>query len=328
MAKDEIFGPFIDWYLNLIEKDFSVELTPQTIKEKEFVNAVWAIDPYEQKMAPHKSTLKVIARLLGGGFSKVHPIYVCPKSDQGLGEARNQMQNFMMFLDLGDTEPFHVYSEPSSDRSERVEKVLNIAHEHNAKVVLLTSHGRSSLGATFLGSFARDLLNKSDIPIIFINPHTSSYVVSDKVMFATDFSEQSKVAFQEFLNLVRGKTSEIILCHVLSFPYEYVDAYGMSMPLLNYYREDQKEWAEREAQRWIKEAEGKDINIRLNNIMEESLSAPAHSIKAIAEREKVALIGLVSHVGPIEKLVIGSVTRDLMSSQKFNLWVCGPRFGS
>lgn len=303
-----------------------MELTPQTIKENESVNAVWAIDPYEQKVIPDKNTLKAIARILGGGFSRVHPVYVCPKADQALEEARSQMQNFMMFLDIGGTEVPHVYYQPSGDRSKRVEQVLSIAHSQDAKVILLTSHGRSSIGATFLGSFARDLLDRSDIPIIFINPHRSVYDISEKVMFATDFSDQSKLAFQKFVDLVKGKASEVILYHVLSFPYDYADAYGMSIPLLNYYRGDQIEWAEREAQRWIKEAQGKDINIRLHSIMEDSLSGRAHSIEAFAEREKVGLIGLVSHVGPVEKLIVGSVTRDLMSFQKFNLWVCGPRF--
>jgi nucleotide-binding universal stress UspA family protein len=303
-----------------------MEIIPQAMGESQFVTAVWAIDPYEQKTIPNAKALRVVKRLLGGGFSKVQPIYICPKTDLALAEAQNQMQNFMLLLNVGETVAPHIYNGPVGDRSEWADRILTIAHNQNAQVILLTSHGRSTIGTAFLGSFARELLSKSDIPILFINPHEANYEVSEKVMFATDFSEPSRAAFDKFLDFVSGNTSEIILCHVLSFPYDYTDAYGMSLPLINDYREDQKEWAEREAQRWIKEAKKRNMNIQLQNILEESFTAPTYVIKTIAEREKVGLIGLVSHTGPLERLVIGSVTRDLMSSQKFNLWVCGPKF--
>ena len=303
-----------------------MELVPQAMNELQLVNALWAIDPYEQKTLPNAKALKFVRRILGGGFANVHPIYVCHKNHVGLSEAHNQMQNFLVFLDLGKTMEPAVYSDASSSRSEWAEKIVDLAHHQNAQVILLTSHGRSAIGAAFLGSFARELLSKSDIPIIFINPHQQSYEMSEKVMFAADFSDSSKAAFEKFLDLVSGKTSEIILCHVLSFPFDIADAYGMSVGFLGYYREDQKEWAENEAQAWIKKAHDRKLKVHLHNILEESLTAPVSAIKAIAEREKVGLIGLVSHVGPIERLAIGSVTRDLMNSQKFNLWVCGPKF--
>lgn len=303
-----------------------MELVPHPISEPQLVNAIWAIDPYEKKTIPNAKALKIVNRLLGGGFSKVQPIYICPENRLALDEARNQTQNFILFLEVGETIAPRVYSDPNGNRSEWAERILELARSQNAQVILLTSHGRSSIGAAFLGSFARELLSKSDIPILFINPREPDYEVSDKVMFATDFSDISKAAFEKFLDFVSGKTSEVILCHVLSYPYDYADAYGMSVTHVGHYMQDQAEWAENQVQRWIKDAKNRNLKVHLQNILSESLSAPALALTSIAEREKVGLIGLVSHVGPLERLVVGSVTRELMSSQKFNLWVCGPKF--
>ncbi len=133
------------------------------------------------------------------------------------------------------------------------------------------------------------------------------------------------------VEVAQGKTSCLILLHVVNFQIISMSAAqggGLVTPLPNFIIEDQKAWADREIDRWLSEAHKSDVKIHFQTLVEESLASAAAAIERIAEGEKVGLIGLVSHVGPVARLALGSVTQDLMSSQKFNLWVCGPKLSS
>ena len=304
------------------------KLTPTSLK-KEYVNAVWAVDPSEKGLCPESNALMDVKQILGGSFEQVHPIYICNHDNISLDDARKQIQTFLDPLNLGPTFPAEVYRSPAKKRKDRVERILNLAHSQKSQVILLTSHGRSAVGAFFLGSFARELLQRSEVPVLFLCPHKQKVEKSKKVLFTTDFSEASQKAFANFLKLVRDKVSEVIVCHVVSFPTQNIgfsQADGSVFPTPDHFYAEQKEWAEREMEHLLAEAKKMEVNPRFQSIVEESMTSAASAIRHIAERENVGLIGLVAHVGTTEGVVFGGVVQDLLASPKFNLWVCGPHF--
>jgi len=303
------------------------KLTSPVLKKSSYTSALWAVDPSEQYLRPSIEALTEIKHFLGGGLLRVHPAYVCGEEATPLDQAQIEVREYLKPLNLGTTANVEVVYAPTNSRSDWVKRILRVAYNQNAQVILLTSHGRSTLGAFFLGSFAYELLQKSNLPILFINPHRKRVVGNEKVLFATDFSEGSKAAFHEFLKLVKGKVSNFILFHAINFPMlslNEAQAAGVVAPLPESFITDQRTWAQSQIDSWIKEALQSGIQIRFQPLIEESLTSAAEAIQEVAERENVGLIGLVSHVGPIVRLTIGSVTQDLLTEQKFNLWVCGP----
>jgi nucleotide-binding universal stress UspA family protein len=313
-------------WLNNMEK-----ITSQTALDSQYVTALWAVDPSEYGLLPGVEVVTEIRSLLGGGFLGVHPVYVCSEEGAGAQKAKDKIQaqvrGYLNTLDLGPMAEVEVVYSPSNKRSDWVDGILHIAQDQKAEVILLTSHGRSTLGVFFLGSFANELLQKSTTPLLFISPRRAKEAQLEKVLFATDFSEESKVAFQKFLRLVKGKVSDLILFHSVYYPIlsmSAAQAGGLFTPMPDSFMEDQKEWVEREIEVWLKEAQKSDVKIHFHSLVEDSLTSAAAAIEKVAERERVGLIGLVSHVGPVAKLALGSVTQDLLPSHKFNLWVCGP----
>lgn len=289
---------------------------------------LWGVDPKEAKLRPSTEALANVRQFLGGNFSAVHPVYICGDDEVSLEAARADILAYLRPLELGPTAEPTVYRSPSGKRSEWVERFLNVAHGQKSQLVLLTSHGRSTLGAIFLGSFAYELLQKSTVPVLFMNPHQQMAAKKDRVLFASDFSAESKVAFIKFLKLVEGKVSEVILLHVVSMPIQAMSvaqASGVMVPLPPDFIEEQKEWAAKETEHWIEEARKLNVSMHFEQMVTESWSSPVATIEKVAMDKHVGLVGLASHIGPIAKLAVGSVAQDLLNSQKFNLWICGPK---
>ncbi|MGZ3802950.1 MAG: universal stress protein [Pseudobdellovibrionaceae bacterium] len=290
---------------------------------------LWAIDPSETQLLPAKEAVSEIRHFLGGDFSQVHPVYI--SSEESRDAARVRVQKYLQLLDLGPTAEIEVLFSASHKRSDWVEKILNLARVQRAQCILLTSHGRSAIGALFLGSFSSELLQKSSLPILFMSPHRMPGVqkehTREKVLFTTDFSKESKMAFKSFLQFIKGKTSEMILFHAVDFPIlsmSAADVGGVSVGIPDSFVVEQRRWADHEIHAWLEEARSTSVNIHFQALVEDSLVSPAVVIQRLAERENVGLIGLTSHAGAMEKWTLGSVTQNLLSSQKFNLWVCGP----
>jgi len=306
-----------------------MELSPEVIKAEEPVSALWAIDPKEVNILPSAGTLAEIKHFLGGAFSQVHPIYICADKNESLEEARAQMLEFLYALKLGPTLPPEAYRSSSEKRTEWAERILSLAHSQKDKVLLVTSHGRSAIGTFFLGSFASEILQKSDIPILFLSSHPFKKNGQHKVLFATDLSEDSKKAFVKFLDFVKGKTAEVILCHIVNLPLkpsvEKAAKMEKIMSLPDYFVEYQKEWARVEIEEFLTGMSEEKLNVKVVSVVEESRDSLPQAIEGIGKREGVRLVGVAAHGKPFEKFWLGSAVQGLLSSQKFNLWVYGPK---
>lgn len=299
-------------------------------KTTQSVPALWAIDPTELQLRPSVEALQNIRHFLGGDFAHVHPAYIYDDGGLTSEKAQEKIQDFLKPLAMGEMLPSDVFLSHSGKRAEWAEQVLRLAHQRNDEIIILTSHGRSALGNLFLGSFAKELLQKSDLPLLFITHQKPLFAKGEKVLFATDFSEGSERAFHEFLKFVKDKASDLILCHIINFPlpsYNLASASGVAIPLPDYFLEEQKAWAEQKVGQWLSEARKLGLKIKLQSIVEESMSGSSAAIERVAKHEKVGLIGLASHAGRFERIALGSVTQDLLASQTCNLWISGPHLG-
>lgn len=294
-----------------------MELNPDGALNAQSVSALWAIDPREVGVRPSEGALAEIKHFLGDTFTQVHPIYVCADEKESLEEARVKMLEFLYSLRLDQTWPPEVCRSASAKRADWAESLLDLAHQQKDKIILVTSHGRSALGTIFLGSFASELLQISDIPVLFFSAQKIQVGNRHKVLFATDLSENSRIAFCEFLDFVQGKTSEVILCHILKLPMEP-----------DYFLEYQKEWARVELEKFLSGTLKENVHPRVLNVIEESQEPVAQAIGKVAKREGVKLVGVATQGKPFEKFWSESVAQSLLPLQSFNLWVYGPHCSS
>jgi len=294
-------------------------------------SVIWAVDPNEEKLRPSQESLASMRQLLGGSLALVHPVYICDNEKLPLEAAQLKVQEFLKPLNLGHTLPVEVYRSSSHKRSEWAERIINLAHVQKAKLILLTSHGRSSVGAFFIGSFAREILQRSNIPVLVISPQKTSTEQSNQALFATDFSESSKKSFFSFLDLVQRSTSEVTLCHVVSDVVQasgMAHAYGAPVILPENFMKKQKTSAHEKMNTWLLEAREAYHDLQFKGEIIDAVTSTDGAIQELGLKQKISLIGVAAHTGPLEGLFFGSVTQSLVSSKKFNLWISGPNLGA
>ncbi len=103
--------------------------------------------------------------------------------------------------------------------------LADLANETNADLIVVGSHGRGLLGRILLGSVAGGLLHYTRRPVLLVRMQiceTEAGVecsvmcddLLERVLFPTDFSDPSAVAFRYLERLVESNHSAITLLHV------------------------------------------------------------------------------------------------------------------
>lgn len=302
-------------------------IEPKKNIETQALSALWAVNPAEASLVPDFENFNRLVSLFGGDAFKVKPAYVCADRDLFLSDAKELVAKYLSSVYLAGTSDIEIIYSHSEKKSDLASEIVKVAHAQKAQMIFLSSHARSALGALFWGSFANELLKQSDLPVLFLRPESLTTAVLNKVLFATDFSDESKNSFQKLLRMIKGSNADLILFHTVSMPIQATSAaegIGYVPQLPNSYIEEEKEWAEKELERWLEEARTVGIQIRFRRIVEESAASVAATIEKVAEEEKVALIALASHHGPVASLFFGSITREILATKKFNTWVVGP----
>jgi nucleotide-binding universal stress UspA family protein len=175
-----------------------------------------------------------------------------------------------------------------------------------------------------LGSFAERTLMISPVPVLFFGllpaPHESLH----KVLFATDFSDSSKSAFELFVKQLGPMNPEIVILHVAEYPSLIT---GMSLTGVGAYLPDtywkvMKESLVNEGNAWVEMARQKGFRARA--VIADGLGEVASAITRTAREEHVSLIGLSTLRRELQRVVMGSISSRVFRTQGHSVWVCGP----
>jgi nucleotide-binding universal stress UspA family protein len=89
-----------------------------------------------------------------------------------------------------------------------------------ADMIVIGTHGRTGAEKVVLGSVAEEVFRKSPIPVLTIGPHARSRVHGasrfHRVLYATDFSAESKAAAPFAVSLAQENQAQLILMHTLN----------------------------------------------------------------------------------------------------------------
>ncbi len=304
--------------------------TQKTVEAQE-LSALWAVDPAEPGLAPDLENFNRLRNLFGGSLFRFKPAYVCTDRDLFLSDAKELVEAYLSpVLSPGSSDIEVIYSQ-SEKKSEWASAIVKASHLENSQMILLSSHGRSAVGAFFWGSFANELLKQSDLPVLFLSPEPIVNSPTSTVLFATDFSDESKQGFQKLLLMIKGSNADLILFHTVMMPIQATSAaegMGYIPQLPDSFIEEEKEWAERELERWSDQARCAGVQVRFRRMVEESLTSASATIERVAEEERVAMVAVAHRHQTTSSLFFGSVTREILSSKKFNLWVYSPSLKS
>ncbi len=259
---------------------------------KDEVCAIWAFDPQEDAAPPSRSAIESMKEY------RVFPVAVLPS------RSCVQYEKINSYLKSFEAENFE---EPTilpvvGSRQAQIAKTLEFAVDRQASLIALTSPGKAGLEHFFLGTFAERLLEASNIPILFLTAEELNPVARHRAVFATDFSLNSKVAFQKFIEFAKHSVREIILFHANQIPTQMMgtsEVSGTPMVVPDPAYEEERIWDESEAQLWREELERPGI--RLHSIVRGTYGSFSDSIRDICKRERIAIVGTTHEQGALEK---------------------------
>lgn len=109
------------------------------------------------------------------------------------------------------------------------EAIEHAIREYHIDLIVAGTHGRTGIPKLLLGSVAEEVFRRSPVPVLTVGPHvgpsTASTAQLSCVLFASDFSSESKAAAPYAFSLAEENHARLILLHVMqqtepSAPYE------------------------------------------------------------------------------------------------------------
>jgi nucleotide-binding universal stress UspA family protein len=102
------------------------------------------------------------------------------------------------------------------DYGEVQEALARVAEDRGVDLVVLGSHGRHGISYLFLGSMAENVTRSSTCPVITVGPHAHAGFANSlkTIVYATDFSDESKTALPYAASLAQEFHAELSVLHV------------------------------------------------------------------------------------------------------------------
>jgi hypothetical protein len=283
-------------------------------KETRMPVVVWAVDPHDQDGMPSHSSLEALRNY------RVIPVAILENDKETNFE---QLKSYLNSCNVSRLEP-PIILKGHPKKSDWPDQLHAFALEHQAELIALTTHGRTGIARLFLGSFAERLLDRSYIPILFLSKEELSLSTSHRAIFATDFTIQSKKAFQTFLKFAKHSINEVIIYHANPIPLQTMAAAEIAgVPDL--YPENHNGEDAATAHLWRDELSATEPGIHLQGMINGNCTSIARGILETCAKDKIGVIGITAEKSLLEKSIFGSVAEELFRHQTGLVWVSNSR---
>lgn len=192
------------------------------------------------------------------------------------------------------------------------------AREIGAKLIVMTTHGRTGVSRAWLGSVADSLVRNSSFPLLVIRPMEDGETFPEArfqhFLVPLDGSPTGEAILEPTGTLARAMGARLTLLHVVS---PHVTMGARVSPLPSGHLEERLTKAETYLAGVVErlEKEGLSAESRI-----ESHFAPARAILKTAEEEDVDLIAIATHgYTGVKRALLGSVTDKVLRGSRWPL---------
>lgn len=197
------------------------------------------------------------------------------------------------------------------------------AKEIDAKLVIMTTHGRTGVSRAWLGSVADSLVRNSSFPLLVIRPledgKTFPTARFEHFLVPLDGSSVGEKILEPAVELGKAMGSRFTLLHVVA-PHVTVGARVSPLPAGRLQERSVK--AEKYLSGVAERLKGEGIEVE---IIIESHFAPARAILNAAEAHGVDLIAIATHgYTGVKRAILGSVTDKVLRGAKWPLLLDRP----
>jgi nucleotide-binding universal stress UspA family protein len=112
----------------------------------------------------------------------------------------------------------HQVLSPAGDISD---VLFRLVREHEIDMLVLGTHGREGVQKLLMGSVAEKIFRQASVPVLTVGPHVpaqNSVAELNRILFATDFSDESLAALPHAISLAHEHQAHLSVLHVLTQP--------------------------------------------------------------------------------------------------------------
>ena len=191
---------------------------------------IWAIDPFVRSKQMLRSVAQALRTLSRDQPTVIAPVYVfnaepllmpsdLPQDiiEKSMAYASTEIQKALADLSLDNVLTEKIISIPFSGLTSQIEGLLKYATEIRADMIALSTHGRHGFKRWMVGSFTETLMLTSSLPLLVVNSRSQVQSEMTRVLFPTDFSQKSRLAFEHFISSPRAALCEITILHAIPY---------------------------------------------------------------------------------------------------------------
>jgi nucleotide-binding universal stress UspA family protein len=143
--------------------------------------------------------------------------YMSPADWQMVAEAdEKQMKGYLTTLENQVKDVPHRVLTP---RGNTWDALADIIKEHDIDMLVAGTHGRTGVRKLLLGSVAENLFRRAQCPVLNVGPNVVGMPEREarfhRILFATDFSQESLTALPHAISLAEEDEARLILLHVV-----------------------------------------------------------------------------------------------------------------
>jgi len=193
-------------------------------------------------------------------------------------------------------------------------EALKICRDLQTPLIFAQTRSKKKWTPLRLGSFSETLAVHLAQPVLLLPPSAQVAPKIERILFPTDFSRESKSALKELIPTAKMFDAEVILFNQVEMTNFYpVDFYGAWQTeefnfetIARDYERDREKSANALMQELSKAGvEGEFLHARQERDL-------AREIVSIAKKKGVGMIAMATAAGPVERMILGSVTQDVI----------------
>lgn len=306
----------------------------QHAKDKDLI--IWPIDAFDETANSAIKTAHVLKALSKSWEVSIEPVYIMSPGEFNVlpdvwpeweetyrPEVEKRIASILKKCDLPNLLLPKIILSRSTFTRGLVQTLTDYAQKQSAELIAVATHARRGLTRLFMGSFAETLMLHSRVPILFVNPAIRKVPTKfNEILFPTDFSSASKNNFELATALASRIGTKIVLYHrypTLFRPGEISepDSYAQ-------YEKEQMRKCKELGMEWAQVAKLRGVKAQVCIDTEHRMHADAIIEKAKSANARI--IAMAPELGPLECIILGSITRQVARAAECPVWVLHSKF--
>lgn len=199
--------------------------------------------------------------------------------------------------------------------------VNEFARSEDSELTVVLTHSKKKSGLAPFGSFAETIASHSEVPVLAVNAKAKPLTSIQRILFATDFSDENQEAFKQALLMAKKLKAKLVLFHQFFEPVYAMAfagaAFVPTLPQLDAIFTQQELEIKSQSKRWL--AMAKSAGVDSEFVMVAGAKEPATTLLeylADKSKPKIDLVAICPRTNPVAALILGSTARRLLSQAK------------